>query len=69
MTIFFILNNHFNCLLLFLATMRVAEDFSLYNSGIYKCPKNSSSIGYHSVRIVGWSETDDSEQYWVSNFK
>ncbi|XP_044005759.1 zingipain-1-like [Aphidius gifuensis] len=48
------------------ATMRVGKDFALYNSGIYKCPKNSSSIGYHSVRIVGWSETDDSEQYWIA---
>ncbi|XP_044005058.1 tubulointerstitial nephritis antigen-like [Aphidius gifuensis] len=48
------------------ATMRVGKDFTLYNSGIYKCPKNSSSIGYHSVRIVGWSETDDGEQFWIA---
>ncbi|KAF7995500.1 hypothetical protein HCN44_006607 [Aphidius gifuensis] len=52
------------------ATMRVYEDFFFYGSGIYKCPeiknKRQKPVGYHSVRIIGWSETDDKEQYWIA---
>ncbi|XP_044001632.1 tubulointerstitial nephritis antigen-like [Aphidius gifuensis] len=48
------------------ATMRVNKKFSLYESGIHECLKSLPTIGYHSVRIVGWSETKNNKQYWIA---
>lgn len=37
------------------ATMKVYQDFFLYQSGVYHHSGNGPS-GYHSVRIIGWGE-------------
>jgi hypothetical protein len=59
--------------MIFLATMRVYQDFFNYESGIYvhsplfECYQS----GYHSVRIIGWGEEPSpingrSMKFWVS---
>lgn len=57
---------------MFLATMKVYQDFFVYKSGVYRHSTVSESYptGYHSVRIVGWGEElsiyGPSVKYWVN---
>ncbi|CAH2248757.1 tubulointerstitial nephritis antigen-like [Pelobates cultripes] len=55
--------------------MKVHEDFFLYKSGIYKHTDVANSrskihqmSGFHSVKIVGWGVTTESEKqqkFWI----
>lgn len=54
------------------ATMRVHQDFFVYQSGIYEHSKVTEQYqtGYHSVRIIGWGEEYTTsnripEKYWL----
>lgn len=52
------------------ATMKVHQDFFMYQSGIYRYTGlgEARQVGYHSVRIVGWGEDSyrqTSSKYWV----
>ena len=61
------------------ATMRVTPEFFLYKSGVYRCggssydrqnPRYANLAGYHSVRLLGWgksynSNTQQEENYWI----
>ncbi|KYN30198.1 putative peptidase C1-like protein F26E4.3 [Trachymyrmex cornetzi] len=40
------------------ATMRVYQDFFVYNNGVYRHSQSAElhDSGYHSVRIIGWGE-------------
>lgn len=54
------------------ATMRVYQDFFIYQSGIYRHSRSAElhDSGYHSVRIIGWGEEPSYRgpplKYWVS---
>lgn len=57
---------------IFSATMRVYQDFFIYQSGIYRHSRSAElhDSGYHSVRIIGWGEEPSYRgpplKYWVS---
>ena len=42
----------------------VYEDFPMYKSGVYHHVKGKQ-LGGHAVKLVGWGETDQGEEYWT----
>lgn len=42
----------------------VYEDFAHYQSGVYK-HITGSSLGGHSVKLIGWGTSEDGEDYWL----
>ncbi len=48
------------------ALMEVKRDFFAYASGIYRpnALGTSAPSAFHSVKIIGWGETDDGLKYW-----
>lgn len=56
------------------ATMKVYRDFFTYSDGVYRhtAASRSEPTGFHSVRLVGWGEDNQSyppTKYWVKNIK
>lgn len=53
------------------ATMRVYQDFFVYQSGVYRHSRSAElhDSGYHSVRIIGWGEEPSYRgpplKYWL----
>lgn len=61
------------------ATMRVTPELFLYQSGVFRCagtsysnqnPRYANLAAYHSVRVLGWGQSYDSntqkqESYWI----
>jgi len=47
-------------------TMEVYSDFIGYSSGVYVAAENSTWLGGHAIKIIGWGHDDNSNlDYWI----